>query len=433
MHTDQAAAATPLMSEEEVGRRVVPVIVGGTFLAYAYVREFNRRYGTTRCIVIITQNVKMLTSSKFTDCRIVPDAAHPEGLYRALEDIASELRAEDPETVPLLLGCDDRHALMFAAAQEHLRDEGFVVACNNYTMLAKISQKRGFYELCEELDIPYPKTWYFSCGENGPETLPVDEFPYPCIAKPSDTTKFQNANVAHKRKAYEIDSPEELSSVWRDVRASEYDGEFVIQDFIPGGDEALRILNTFSTPDGDLRVVSGGITVLQDHSPSALGNPLCILGDKDPQVIDHARTFLKKVGYQGYGNFDLKYDSRTGKCVFFEINVRAGRSTYFTSLAGVNFVTLVVDQYILGKEVPAAEAYEPFVYCCVPPYVLKRSVTDKSLLRKTLATLELTPDAYPLVYEKDTWRHNFWAWVMYFNQIRKFKRYFWDTQGKQLK
>lgn len=207
MHTDQAAAATPLMSEEEVGRRVVPVIVGGTFLAYAYVREFNRRYGTTRCIVIITQDVKMLTSSKFTDCRIVPDAAHPEGLYRALEDIASELRAEDPETVPLLLGCDDRHALMFAAAQEHLRDEGFVVACNNYTMLAKISQKRGFYELCEELDIPYPKTWYFNCGENGPETLPVDEFPYPCIAKPSDTTKFQNANVAHKRKAYEIDSP----------------------------------------------------------------------------------------------------------------------------------------------------------------------------------------------------------------------------------
>lgn len=99
----------------------------------------------------------MLTSSKFTDCRIVPDAAHPEGLYRALEDIASELRAEDPETVPLLLGCDDRHALMFAAAQEHLRDEGFVVACNNYTMLAKISQKRGFTSCARSWISPTPR------------------------------------------------------------------------------------------------------------------------------------------------------------------------------------------------------------------------------------------------------------------------------------
>lgn len=433
MNFEQTATPLPLMNEGEVGRRVVPVIVGGTFLAYAYVREFNRHYGTTRCIVIITQDVKMLTSSKFADCRIVPDAAHPEGLYRALEDIAAELRAENPTLVPLLLGCDDRHALMFAAGQQRLRAEGFVVPCNNLSMLEKVSQKHGFYELCEELGVPYPKTWYFSCDANGPEELPVNEFPYPCVAKPSDTTKFQNANVAHKRKAYEIDSPQELASVWRDIRASEYDGEFIIQDFIPGGDEALRILNTFSTPEGDLRVVSGGITVLQDHSPSALGNPLCILGYKDSQIIEHARILLKKIGYQGYGNFDLKYDSRTGQCVFFEINVRAGRSTYFTSLAGVNFVTLVVDQYILGKEIPAAEAYEPFVYCCVPPYVLKRSVSDKSLLRKTQATLELTSDAYPLIYEKDTWRHNFWAWVMYFNQIRKFKRYFWDTQGRQLK
>lgn len=433
MSSEQSTAAVPLMSEEEVGRRLVPVIVGGTFLAYAYVREFNRRYGTTRCIVVITQDVKMLTSSKFTDCRIVPDAGHPEGLYRALEGIAAELAAEDPTLVPLLLGCDDRHALMFSAGQERLRAAGFVVACNDYAMLDKISQKRGFYELCEELGIPYPKTWYFSCGADGPETLPVDEFPYPCVAKPSDTTKFQNADVAHKRKAYEIESPEELAEVWRDVRASEYDGEFLIQDFIPGGDEALRILNTFSTPEGDLRVVSGGVTALQDHSPSALGNPLCILGDKEAEVIEHARTFLKKVGYQSYGNFDLKYDSRTGQCVFFEINIRAGRSTYFTSLAGVNFVTLVVDQYILGKEVPAVEAYEPFVYCCVPRYVLKRSISDKKLLERVLSTLKITKNPYPLHYAKDTLAHNFWSYVMYFNQIRKFKRYFWDTEGHQFK
>ena len=29
--------------------------------------------------------------------------------------------------------------------------------------------------------------------------------------------------------------------------------------------------------------------------------------------------------------------------------------------------------------------------------------------------------------------HNLWARVMHANQIRKFKRFYWDTDGKQLK
>lgn len=221
--------------------------------------------------------------------------------------------------------------------------------------------------------------------------------------------------------------------MWQDVRASDYDGDFLIQDFIPGGDEALRILNTFSDAEGNLVAVSGGITALQDHSPTALGNPLCILGEREPAIIEYARKFLKRTKYQGYGNFDIKYDARTGEYNFFEINVRAGRSTYFTSLGGINFVSLVVDQYVLGKQLPYREAYRPFVYNCVPSYVLKRSILDKELLQRVLTTLKKTRSPYPLFYTKDSLLHNFWAMTMYYNQIRKFKRYFWDTDGHQYK
>lgn len=221
--------------------------------------------------------------------------------------------------------------------------------------------------------------------------------------------------------------------MWQDVRASDYDGDFLIQDFIPGGDEALRILNTFSDAEGNLVAVSGGITALQDHSPTALGNPLCILGEREPAIIEYARKFLKRTKYQGYGNFDIKYDARTGEYNFFEINVRAGRSTYFTSLGGINFVSLVVDQYVLGKQLPYREAYRPFVYNCVPSYVLKRSILDKELLQRVLTTLKKTRSPYPLFYTKDSLLHNFWSMTMYYNQIRKFKRYFWDTDGHQYK
>lgn len=433
MDANNAKRKPPYMEEAEVAARLQPVIVGGTFLSYSYVREFHRAYGIKRCIVILAQDIKMLTSSRFTDCRIVADAGEPEGLCRALLDIAEELRAKSPERIPMVVGCDDRHALIFAKYRECLEQAGYIVPCNDYEMLETISLKHNFYDLCEQLDIPYPKTLYYSCGPDGPEELPVEEFTYPLIAKPSDTTLFQNADVANKRKCYEVDSAQELSEVWRDVRASDYDGQMIIQDYIPGGDENLRILNTFTDADSDIRAVSGGIVCLQDHSPSALGNPLCILGERDAQVIECAQRFLKHVGFTGFGNFDLKYDERTGQCCFFEINIRAGRSTYYMSLGGINFVSLLVDAYVLGREIPYTEAYEPFAYCCVPPYVLRRSIDDKDMLGRALRLQKETKDPYPLFYGPDTLAHNFWSAVMYYNQIRKFKKFFWDTNGKQFK
>ena len=39
----------------------------------------------------------------------------------------------------------------------------------------------------------------------------------------------------------------------------------------------------------------------------------------------------------------------------------------------------------------------------------------------------------PLHYAPDSFMHNVWAKVMHVNQIPKFKRVYWDTDGKQLK
>lgn len=421
-----------MLSKQDIAENVVPVIVGGTFLAYSYIREFNRAYGTKRCIVIISEDIKMLSSSKFADVRIIPESHDEAVLLESLASIARELLSANPHAMPLVLGCDDRHALFFAREQEALRDAGYIVMCNDYAMIHRVSDKHSFYDLCEELDVPYAKSWYFSAGPMGPDELPVGEFPYPLILKPSDTTRYQNATIEGKRKAYEVSSPEELTAIWASIKASDYDEEMVVQDFIPGGDEALSIITTFSDEDGNVSLVSGGEVCLQDHNPAAIGNPLCVLGSRQEQVIADAKKIIKHLRYQGYGNFDLKYDSRRDEYCFFEINIRAGRSTYYTSLGGVNFVTPIVDQYVLGKRLPYREAYDPFVYCCVPDYVLERSVASKRQLDEVLRLRKRThPEPYPLHYPPDALMHNVWSYVMYFNQIRKFKRYFWDTDGQQ--
>ncbi|QKF07912.1 carboxylate--amine ligase [Berryella wangjianweii] len=421
------------LRQNDIAARLTCVVVGGDILAYSYVRELHRAFGIARVIVLASRDIKMLSSSRFTDYRIIEGVTTAaEVLYPALEQIALNERAGDPARRLLVLGCDDVHARLLSAGKQRLQRAGFAVPYIDFQLLDEITQKRRFYELCEELGIPYPQTWYFDCA-NGPDTLPVHEFSYPLIAKPSNSALFQDATVARKRKIYEIDTPDELQQVWHDIRASDYGAELVIQDFIPGGDEAIRTLTTFSDAQGNLRVVSGGVVCLQDHDPTALGNPLAIMGQREQAIIDAAAAFLKRVGYRGMANFDIKYDERDGTFRFFEVNTRCGRNTYYMSLGGVNFAELIVREFVLNEPIEYREAYEPFLYCCVPPYVLRRSVADRQLLQRALECRAVTHEPYPLAYAPDSTAHALWSWAMYLNQIRKFKRFHWDTGGKQLK
>lgn len=427
------ATSARISTPEDVKVLLQPVVVGGDMLAYSYVREFHRAFGIENTIVLATQDIKMLSTSRFTDYRLIDGIHEAENLYCALEDLAREVHLAHPEKVLLVLGCDDCHARILSAGKQRLEAAGYTVPYIDFPLLDDITQKRRFYELCDELDIPYPLTWYFDCGPSGPEKLPTEDFPYPLIAKPSNSAQFQDATIEGWRKIYEIDSAEELAQEWQHIRTSDYNNELVLQDFIPGDDDALRTLTVFCDSTGDVRVVSGGVVCLQDHDPTALGNPLCILGEREEEIIACAQRFCKQVGYRGFANFDIKADERDGSFRFFEVNTRAGRNTYYMSLGGVNFVSLIVDEFILGRTIAYQEAYRQFAYCCVPRYVLKRSMSNPERLSQVSATLSKTNDPYPLHYAPDSFMHNLWARIMYFNQVPKFKRFHWDTGGKQLK
>lgn len=412
----------------DVKDNLLPVLVGGDILTYSYVREFYRAYGLRKCIVLATQDIKVISSSTFTDYRIRKGIHDPEALCRELESIAREVNGA--KTL-LLLGSDDVHARVFSSNKERLERAGYVVPYIDFDLLDVITQKRRFYELCEELDIDYPKTWYFDCSDSSLD-MPVESFSYPLIAKPSNSAQFQEATIPHKKKIYEIQDAEELDRVWKSIRDSDYDNQLVIQDFIPGGDENIHTLTLFADKNGDTVVGAGGTVCLQDHDPTALGNPLCIMGEKVDAIYEAGAKFLKAVGYHGFANFDIKYDPRDGSYRFFEVNTRCGRNTYYLSLAGRNFVTLFVEDFILGHSVEPAYANDPYLFCCVPEYVLRRSMPEGPVKKRALQLYKTTKDRYPLRFWSDTTIHNFWADAMLMNQIPKFKKFYWDTDGRQL-
>ncbi|PST47895.1 hypothetical protein COO72_10565 [Bifidobacterium callitrichos] len=412
---------TLIRSERDVSRYLQPVIFGADTLGYSYIRCFHEAYGVTS-IVIGTADQKFCSTSRFADYRIVPHVDQEDVMLDYLDKLGAELAGRK---VPILVGSGDWYARIFSQNKERL-ERYFVVPYIDFDLLDRITQKGEFYNICEKLGIPYPKTWRFDCSD--PDVrIPVDEFTYPVIAKPSNSARYHYAEFPGKEKVFTIETPEELEHVFTELQNSVYDKELIVQDCIPGDDSHLRSITCFSDADGNVRVSCIGQVLLQDHHPTAIGNPVCIMDDNQPDVVAQAERFLKEVKYEGFSNFDAKYDERDGTYKFFEINTRPGRNTYYLTLAGVNFVTLFVDHFVLGKPIDRRVLDGEFLFQMVPKSVIKRYVAEPERSR-ALERIRSGKAGCPLFYRKDTLAHLFWSAVNYFHQITKFRRYLGKAQ-----
>lgn len=419
--------AVKLSCEDEVRERLVPVILGADILGYTYVRSFHDAYGLTS-IVLATADVKATSRSRFCDYRIVDGIETDEGLLSHLAELGSQLAAEGK--LGMLVGSGDWFARLLSRHKEEL-SAWYVVPYIDFDLLDQLTQKEFFYNLCEELDIPYPRTWTFDCSD-ADASIPVDEFTYPLIAKPSNSAEYHYAEFPGKKKIYEVATPEELSRIFAQLQASCYDRELIIQEFIPGGDDGLRSISIYTDKHGKPLMTCSGQVVLQDHAPLAIGNPVLILSERVEKPIEDACRMLEYVGYHGFANFDVKLDPRDGTYRFFEVNTRPGRNSFYTTLGGVDFVRLMVQDYVLDMDLERRDATEEFAYACVPPIVVKKTVEDPALRERALRMYKTGRASFPLYNDRDCAAQRFWARLTYYNQVLKFKKYVWDTDGKQI-
>ncbi len=198
--------------------RLVPVVCGADILGYAYIRSYHEAYGI-KPIILSSVDVKVTSSSKFCDYRVVPEVSEEEGLVETLKAIGRELAAQGK--VGIVHGSADWNTRIISAHKEEL-SEWYVVPYIDFALLDEITQKDRFYELCEELGMDYPKTWYVDCAADA-EPLDSASFPYPLVAKPSHSASYDLLDFPGKKKVYEIETPEELERAVAAVRASSYD------------------------------------------------------------------------------------------------------------------------------------------------------------------------------------------------------------------
>ena len=399
-----------------------PVILGGDITAYTLVRTFHEAYGVRPLVVNMTDGGP-IALSRVCDHEYVPGLESAEVFVRELERVGREHGGEGRPPL-LLVAAGDWYVRMIIEHSDRL-GRWFLIPYIDLDLLDRVVRKDVFYGILDEVGVPYPATVVADMSTDAGEETDLP-FGLPVVAKPADSALYHYADFPGKKKVFVCDTAEELADTLRRVRASSYDGNFLLQEFVPGDDTNMRVLTCYSDRDGKVRFGSVGHVLLEEHHPLAIGNPCVIVHTEIDEVVEQARRFLEHVGYVGFSNFDLKYDRRDGTYKFFEINVRLGRSNFYVTAAGNNVARWYVRDWVHHEPMEGLTiARGEHLFTFVPKHVVKKYVLDPALRDKALGLMKAGRASDPNWYAPDlTLKRRAYNLAYHVNQVRKFRAHF---------
>lgn len=354
----------------------MPVLLGGDANAYGMARSFYEEYGVVSHAIgkgafHICRHSRLL-SFDVTEPRLEED----EVFVRTLLDFA---RAQDGRTL-VLAPCGDNYTKMLVRNQDALRD-AYRFSIMTPAQFDLLSTKERFYGTCERYGLEFPKTCEVTRQTAAGFEPP---FGYPAVVKPSNSVAYWNCEYPGKKKVFVVRDAGELRRVLDGVYSSSYDDAMIVQDFVPGDDTRMRVMNCYSDRNGRVTMMALGNVVLEEHTPEGIGSYGAIMTGYDAEINERIRGFLEEVGYIGFSNFDLKYDERDGTCKLFEINPRQGRSSYFTTASGKNLARYLVRDVLLGQDGPldVATLDDEVLWTMIPMDVIRTYTSDAGVLER---------------------------------------------------
>lgn len=394
-----------------------PIIVGGDLGSYASARAFHEAYGVTTVIIAGTR-IGPVADSSIVDLRVVPDIS--ESFVRTV----AAVMAEEPGATHLLLGSVDWWVEELVEHRHELSPG--VVPYVEQDVLRQVTDKANFARLCEELGVPHPQTIVVAPGREVPPDLPR-----PMVVKVADPGSFRDVEFPGKNKVEFFDTRAELDDYLTKVDQAGYAGEFVVQEYVPGGDDAMATVNAFYGPDGKAHFFVYGRVLLEEHTPNGLGNSVAQITGSDPDhpAVVAAKRFLDHLGWVGFANFDIKL--RGEEPLFFELNPRVGRSGYAVTAAGFNAARYYVEAFIDEQPAPPTpEVARPsHLFTVVPTALLNKYAPAWREQVRALKREKKVTNSYFYRAERNPKRW-FYIVIAMVNQFRKFAQHHPSGAGR---
>lgn len=399
----------------------LPILVGGDINTYSMARTFHEAYGI-KSVVIGRMTLPIIRYSSIIE-KIITDETllDSESFVSSMKKLAEEF--DYKKTKLLLVGTNDFYVRLIIENADALR-EFFTFSYIGKDLMENLLVKANFYRLCKNYpDIDIPDTYFYSCSDPSPV---MPEIKFPAIVKPSDGIMHLKRPFAGQKKVYRVENKAELGSVVENIKKSGYTEELIIQDYIPGDDTAMWDSVFYCDKHGKAKLISFAQVVLQEHTPTAIGNYTSLISRYNEEMMLRLKKFIESLGYVGFANFDIKYDSRDKKFKVFEVNIRQGRSSFYVTACGHNLAKYLVDDIIYNKEIPFTLMNEKILFSVVPKAVLKTAVENKEIRDEAMNLIEQGKFVNPLYYKADCGiKRSIYLFLRNINYIQKYRNNKW--------
>jgi D-aspartate ligase len=203
---------------------------------------------------------------------------------------------------------------VFVAEHADTLHEWFMFPRDNKSLARTLCSKKEMYYLAKRLRIPTPKAIFPQSKEDVSDFLKSASFPVVLKAiygwrlkrGTSNAIAYTASELIHKYE--EMEDPEEPN--------------IMLQEYIPGGDEAQWMFNAYFNERSDCLFGITGKKIRQwpvHRGVATLG--ICL---KNETVEKTTKDFMKAIGYRGVVNIGFRYDARDGTYKVLDVNPRIG-------------------------------------------------------------------------------------------------------------
>ena len=354
--------------------QILPVLLGGDANVYGMARSFYDTYGV-RSLAVCKRALPALAHS-----RLVRVAAQDPAFERDTVFTATLLGLAEqyPDETKILVSCADGYTRLLARHADALRG-AYRFACPPPAALDALADKQNFAVACRAAGLRTPETVTARPGR----PVPDQPFGWPAVVKPADSAAYWNCHFPGKRKVYLAQNAAELQGILDAAAGGGYGGEMLVQEYIPGPDTRLGVINAYCAADGSVPWLVQGQVLLQERTPEGTGNYAAVLVEparRDTALTEALCGLLQAAGWHGFANFDYKYD-KNGEPILFEMNPRQGRAAYCCAAAGASLARPLVEDLIFAGPV-TPPALHPAVWYTAPWDVVRRRCPNKLTLRR---------------------------------------------------
>jgi predicted ATP-grasp superfamily ATP-dependent carboligase len=275
------------------------------------------------------------TRSRYCRPVLCPDPGLDEdGFVEALAALGGVLERPAP-----IFPTHDEQLNAISRGQESLRRH-YLFPFPEEALLARVQSKRFQLEQAAAAAVPIPLTAY--PGSAADALRAANEVGYPVLVKPAEPAGFRRR---FRRQAFVCASASELERAYGDAEPFAP----MVQERVPGGDDALYTLGSYLSREGEALGVFTG-RKLRQTTP---GIGTCRVGEsvRADDVEELGLRLLRSIGFQGLSQVEFKRDSRDGRYKLMEINPRLWQWHGLAAACGVDLPRIAYWD-LLGARLP---------------------------------------------------------------------------------